>query len=66
MKDTSILPADKMEVLKMRTEANKQKIEDRKIKKFEEKVERNIETKNAVENEQKLAEKDDTAKMILQ
>jgi len=50
----------------MRTEANKQKIEDRKIKKFEEKVERNIETKNAVENEQKLAEKDDTAKMILQ
>lgn len=66
LKDTSILPADKMEVLKMRTEANKQKIEDQKIKKFEEKVEQNIETKNAVENKQKLAEKDDTAKMMLQ
>lgn len=66
LKDTSILPVDKMEVLKMRTEASKQKIEDQKIKKLEEKVEQNIETKNSIENKQELAEKDDAAKMMLQ
>ena len=66
LKDTSILPADKMEVLKMRTEASKQKIEDQKIEKLEEKAEQNIETKNAIENRQKLVETNDATKMMLQ
>lgn len=66
LKDTSILPVDKMEVLRMRTEASKQKIEDQKIEKLEEKVEQNIETKTAIENKQKLVEKDDATKMMLQ
>ena len=66
LKDTSILPADRTEVLRMRTEASKQKIEDQKIEKLEEKAEQNIKTKNVIENTQNLVEKDDSTKMILQ
>lgn len=66
LKDTSILPTDKLEVLKMRTEASKQKIENQKIEKLEEKVEQNIKIKTAIENKQKLVEKNDATKMMLQ
>ena len=68
LKDTSILPANKMEVLKMRTEASKQKIEDQKIEKLKKKAEQNIETKNTIENKQVLVEKDNATntKMMLQ
>lgn len=54
LKDTSILPVDKLEVLKMRTEASK-KIKDQKI-----------ETKNVIENKQELVEKNDATKIMLQ
>lgn len=66
LKDTSILPSDKLEVLKMRTEADKQKIESRKIEKLKEKIEQNIEANNTIENKQELIEKDDVAKMMVQ
>lgn len=66
LKDTSILPVDKMEVLKMIAEVGQQKIKDQKIKKLKEKVEQNIETKNSVGNKQKLVEKDNTIKMMVQ
>ena len=66
LKDTSILPVDKMEVFRMKAEASKQKIEVQKTKKFEDKAEQNIEIKTTIENKQKLVKKDDATKMMLQ
>ena len=56
LKDTSILPADKMEVLKMRTEANKKKMDQSASEKRDAMQETKLETKqiHKSEKQQKL------------